>query len=287
MAPLPDRDLWDWPSSPLPVDGGIGVESRRGELAESWWSRRFVGVLESFALGGRMERGRRYARAGQLHTLDVRPGVIAAQVQGTRPTPYDVAITTAVPTEEQWAALEAQFRARVGFAARLLAGEVPPELEAAFAAAGVELLPARWSSLRARCSCPDPESPCKHIAAVLYVFADRLDRDPWLLLEWRGRTPEELLAHLLPADEPTDPRLPPWWPLRAGRARTALVAPPLPPAEAPDPPWRAITRLDWIRPALGDALSERALWDLYDRVLSNDEAVARRAAEEGAPFDSR
>ncbi len=98
--------------------------------------------------------------------------------------------------------------------AQLIAGEVPPELEAVFESAGVTLLPHRWSDLRAACSCPDGENPCKHIAAVLYVFADRLDDDPWILLSWRGRSRDQLLGHLR---APTPPgEIAPWWPLTPG-----------------------------------------------------------------------
>ena len=42
--------------------------------AASWWSRRFVDVLESYGLGSRMQRGRRYARAGQVLSFDVQAG---------------------------------------------------------------------------------------------------------------------------------------------------------------------------------------------------------------------
>jgi uncharacterized Zn finger protein len=133
-----------------------------------------------------------------------------------------------------------------------MAGEVPPELEAAFDAAGVLLLPSAWRQLTASCSCPDFENPCKHIAAVLYVFADQLDRDPWLLVTWRGRTRAELLAHLSAttgpgAGEGTD-ALPPWWPLRPdqptatiGRAALGARFDELSP---PDPPQRVLDRLD-------------------------------------------
>ncbi|QBI52069.1 hypothetical protein EKD16_01260 [Streptomonospora litoralis] len=41
--------------------------------------------------------------------------------------------------------------------------------------------------------CPDWGYPCKHAAAVLYTLADRLDRDPFLLLAWLGRDRETLL----------------------------------------------------------------------------------------------
>ena len=165
-------------------------------MAESWWSRRFVEVLESYGLGTRLQRGRRYARAGQVLSLDISPGLLAAQVQGSRRTPYLVTIGVTAPSDRQWRVVDAALRDRVGLAAHLLAGEVPEELEEVFRQAKAPLFPERWRDLKARCSCPDSANPCKHIAAVLYLFADRLDADPWLVLEWRGRTRDDVLAAL-------------------------------------------------------------------------------------------
>lgn len=180
------------------------------------------------------------ARAGQVLSFDVRPGMLVAQVQGSRPTPYVVTAAATSPTVEQWAGVDRALAARVGFVARLLAGEVPPDLEAVFHDASVELFPVSWSTLDARCSCPDRENPCKHIAAVLYVFADQLDDDPWLLLAWRGRTRDQLLGPLRArtgAVPPTgDSVVAPWWPFGDGarlpvglRADGAIVEPPDPP----------------------------------------------------------
>ena len=181
---------------PLPAADGLATSKQRGAMAATWWSRRFVDVLESYGLGTRMQRGRRYARAGQVLSFDVQPGIIVAQVQGSRRTPYVVTVAVAQPTAEQWASVDAALASRVGFVARLLAGEVPADLEDVFRDAAVELFPPSWSTLDARCSCPDWENPCKHIAAVLYLFADRLDGDPWLLLAWRGRGRDQLLDPL-------------------------------------------------------------------------------------------
>lgn len=219
------RRRWDDPwqkypaSKPLPAEGGLTTSRRRGAMAEAWWSRRFVEVLESYGLGARMQRGRRYARAGQVLSLDVRTATIAAQVQGSRRTPYLVTISLPEPTAQQWNAIDEAMRSKIGFVARLLAGEVPNDLEAVFQTAGVALFPRTWSELRADCSCPDWENPCKHIAAVLYVFADQLDGDPWLLLAWRGRTREQVLEPLRgPASAgPTPGEVAPWWPFTAGR----------------------------------------------------------------------
>jgi uncharacterized Zn finger protein len=51
---------------------------------------------------------------------------------------------------------------------------------------------------------------------VLYVFADQLEADPWLLLAWRGRARDDLLAPLRAraGAEAIGPTVPvaPWWP---------------------------------------------------------------------------
>lgn len=214
------RGPWFEPSVPRPVEGGLATSKQRGAMAATWWSQRFVQVLESYGLGARMQRGRRYARQGQVISLDVEAGLVTARVQGSRATPYRVEIAWPALGSAEWTSVASAFAARAGFAARLLAGEVPPDLEAVFESAGVPLFPRQWSHLRAHCSCPDWENPCKHLAAVLYVFADRLDDDPWLLLAWRGRDRKAVLGGLRvqrrPAAGPRDDRLPAWWPFQAG-----------------------------------------------------------------------
>ena len=182
------------PSVPLKTEDGIATSKQRGPMAASWWSCRFIEVLESYGLGARMQHGRRYARTGQVVSLEVASGIIAAQVQGSRRTPYVITVALREPTEQQWKRIDDAMRAKVGFVARLLGGEVPSDLEEVFTAAGLSLFPVAWEDLRSTCSCPDWENPCKHIAAVLYVFADQLDRDPWLVLGLRGRSREEVLA---------------------------------------------------------------------------------------------
>lgn len=62
------------------------------------------------------------------------------------------------------------------------------------------------SELDQRCSCPDWEVPCKHLAATFYLLAEAFDADPFLILRWRGRDREPLLRRLreLRADGPAD-----------------------------------------------------------------------------------
>ena len=209
-------------SKPIPVDGGVVTSKKRGAMAATWWSQRFTTVLESYGLGSRMQRGRRYARAGQVLSVEVASGRLAARVQGSRSRPYQVIAGLPAPTATQWERITDAMRAKVGFVARLLDGDMPPELEELFTATGVALFPKSYGALRAQCTCPDPENPCKHIAAVLYVFADRLDVDPWLLLAWRGRTRDQLLGPLAQmATEAHAATVAPWWPFPPGPLRVS------------------------------------------------------------------
>ena len=266
---------WDspWPSfpvsAPIRVEGGLAARSRRGAIATTWWSKRFIEVLESFGLGNRLQRGRGYARAGQVLTLDVSAGLIAAQVQGSRRVPYLVTLDSTPPNDRQWRVVDAALRSRVGLAAHLLAGDVPAELEDVFAQAKAPLFPFHWRDLKARCSCPDSANPCKHIAAVLYLFAERLEDDPWLLLQWRGRTQDEVLAAigLAGRDADDDPTLPPWWPLRPGEPLASHPVRALDGATGPaDPPNAVLARLDDVPAVAWKSPITDALRPFYDAV---------------------
>jgi uncharacterized Zn finger protein len=190
----------DWsrftPAKRIKVDDGLELRSRRGVIGESWWSRRFLSAVESILTGGRLTRGRTYARQGQVIDLGIGSGLAVAQVQGTRRTPYGVQITMPAASDERWEAIVETLAGQAGYAARLLAGELPHEIEDVFAQAGVALFPERGSHLITNCSCPDWATPCKHAAAVCYLMAEAFDDDPFLLLAFRGREREALLAEL-------------------------------------------------------------------------------------------
>ncbi|HEX3199503.1 MAG TPA: SWIM zinc finger family protein [Propionibacteriaceae bacterium] len=187
---------WYPPSRPRTVENGLKARTSRGEIGSTWWSRRFIDVLESFAMGSRLTRGRTYARKGQVISLDVLPGEVRAMVQGSRVRPYRVSIGLPVFPELVWAKAEIALSEQALPSAKLLAGQVPPDLEELFAAAGAPLFPSRVGELDVRCSCPDWEVPCKHLAATFYLLAEAFDDDPFLILRWRGRDREALLGRL-------------------------------------------------------------------------------------------
>jgi len=181
---------------PLPAQGGIQARSRRGPIGETWWSQRFIELLESFGVGSRLKRGRTYARAGQVVELEVEPGLVLAKVQGSRYSPYRVRIRGKVLSEHQWRRVEKAMAAQALPLAKLLAGEMPHDIEELFASCKLTLFPRSKRELTASCSCPDWANPCKHVAAVYYLLAERFDENPFLIFAWRGREQDELVERL-------------------------------------------------------------------------------------------
>ncbi|HEX6553346.1 MAG TPA: SWIM zinc finger family protein [Ktedonobacteraceae bacterium] len=202
-----DRDYWDYyePSIPKRVEGGIKTRSERGEIGETWWSKRWIKVLESFSMGTRLTRGRSYARQGQVVSIDVEPGIVKAKVQGSQPRPYNVKIRLEPLTDQDWDKVTEAMASQAIFAAKLLAGEMPQNIEEAFASVDISLFPTALSELHTDCSCPDWANPCKHIAAVYYLLAERFDEDPFLIFKLRGRTKEQIIAVLREKRAATSP----------------------------------------------------------------------------------
>jgi len=189
---------WDYyePTKPRAVKGGIKAQSKRGSFGESWWARRWIAVLESFDIGARLSRGRSYARKGQVMNVDVSKGAVKAKVQGSSSRPYNITIKIKALSRADWKKLSQALSHEAIFAAKLLVGEMPQEIEQVFTRTGLSLFPAKLRDLETDCSCPDWSNPCKHIAAVYYLLGEEFDRDPFLVFSLRGMGREELVELL-------------------------------------------------------------------------------------------
>ena len=198
MSPFapPGRGGGDWPryKPRLPGTGARRAAGRKA-FGATWWGREWVEAIEGRARldPNRLPRARTYARTGAVGELDVAAGEVTAPVQGSRRTPYEVRVRVRRFSDREWDLVTGALTGQLGHAAALLEGELVPEVVGDVRAVGLDLLPGP-GEVQPRCSCPDWADPCKHAAAVCYLVADELDRDPFLLFLLRGRNREELLA---------------------------------------------------------------------------------------------
>lgn len=168
----------------------------RNEFGSNWWSKKWNNAISSFTTSSRMDKGREYARAGNVLSIEVSKGEIEAEVQGGKLTPYKVNMEVDSFSKQQWEKIMSIMSKKAIFCAKLLNGEMPENIEEAFKESGVSLFPKKQIHLITECSCPDAANPCKHIAAVHYMLGLELDKDPFVILKLRGMDKEEFLKAL-------------------------------------------------------------------------------------------
>ena len=206
----PPNQWWSWEdrpesSSPLPADG-IKARTRAGQaFGQTWWGGKWIAALERLVNPGRLQRGRSYARKGQVLNIDFAGNRVESMVQGSRKDPYKVTIEIRLIENKDWQSVVNVMSSQAMFAAKLLAGEMPQDIEEAFNSARVALFPARTADLRTECSCPDYANPCKHISAVYYLLGEQFDADPFLLFQLRGRSKDQIIAELRERRRSTSP----------------------------------------------------------------------------------
>ena len=155
------------------------------KIAHSWWGSAWCENLERYAdYENRLERGRRYLRSGAVVDLQIEKGKVIAKVQGRKKTPYKTEIRISPVNEEKIQRIMKECGSQIDNLDRLLKGDFPKEMKEIFMEQD-GLFPAP-TEISFGCSCPDWALMCKHVAAVLYGIAMRLDEDPLLFFLLRG-----------------------------------------------------------------------------------------------------
>jgi len=177
---------------------GIRAQESRSGVGRSWWAKAWTHRLEAMGLKARLGRGKNYALSGQVTDLRIAGPRVEARVVGTRVEPYAITLDFRTPDEPARARIIAALKAEPMLIARLLADDLPAEVEGLFRAEGLDLFPGGKLGpgkydMTSACSCPDYANPCKHSTAVLLLLGEEVARRPLTLLELRGITQEDLV----------------------------------------------------------------------------------------------
>ncbi|MBE9006616.1 SWIM zinc finger family protein [Fortiea sp. LEGE XX443] len=166
------------------------------QASREWWSQRWLELLDSYRFKKRLERARNYARQGNVLSIEFKGAKVLAKVQGSEAEPYTVSLSLNSFSDEEWGYVIETMSKRALFAAKLLAGEMPQNIEEVFTANGLSLFPFTLGDVHSKCSCPDKVNPCKHVGAIYYQLGDRFSEDPFVLFQLRGRTKEQIISDL-------------------------------------------------------------------------------------------
>jgi len=158
----------------------------RQSFGKTWWGEQWLNALTQIDYDNRLPRGRSYANKGAVKDLQINAGTIKANVQGSRPKPYQVVIQAPAIAKADTVRLLDDVIQDPVLIARLLNRELDPAMLEKAKSLGLSLFPARWRDLKMTCSCPDWAVPCKHLAAVIYLLSREIDGNPFLVFSLRG-----------------------------------------------------------------------------------------------------
>lgn len=166
-----------------------------------------------------MVEGLEYARLGQTKKLTIGPSRADASVQGRGDRPYVTSLAFTPLNNEAWEKVVHAMAEGAIYAAKLLAGELPTNIEEVFAPLALKLFPTESTEITVSCSCSDfhaskalnspgaetPPSPslastttpwCKHICCIAYLLGQRFAQEPYLMFLLRGMEGKDLLERL-------------------------------------------------------------------------------------------
>ena len=260
------------------------------QFGHTWWGKQWLNSFNHIDHSNRLPRGKSYARNGKAHGIAIDGNTVTAKVDGSARRPYRVSVSvTSFTSQEKDIIVDAVINHPL-FLSQLLARELPPRVHETLSRQRIHLFPRSWHDMDAQCNCPDYAMPCKHIAAVIYLIANEIDQNPFLVFQLHGL---DLLARLqqegFTSEQPAREDIP------AVRALYQQLLPAPPAAAAQSPPVPDLSRIPECRDELLSLLTPNPLFypgkDFKELLRKTLRAKSKEAAKQltavlNAPEDS-
>ncbi len=167
-----------------------------GKYGNTWWGAQWLKALQGIDYSNRIPRGKTYANKGAVKDMLIEDGKIQAKVQGSQPRPYKQTLSVTPFSLVEKAQIVQAITENPFILSALLNKQLPNELLEEVNRLGIRLFPSSWQDMEAKCSCPDWAVPCKHLAAVIYVTVNEIDKNPFMVFLLRGLNVLEELQRL-------------------------------------------------------------------------------------------
>ena len=163
------------------------------KFGRTWWGKLWLNSFIGIDFQNRIPRGRLYANPTRVRSLEIKGTTVTAPVKGRRKHPYRVKVSLRPFTKTERSQILKAVNSNPFVLGDLLNGQLPADIHDLANERGINLLPKDWKSLNGTCSCPDWAVPCKHLAAVIYLLANEIDKNPFLIFRLHGM---DLLAEV-------------------------------------------------------------------------------------------
>ncbi len=151
------------------------------KFGTTYWGKKWLEALKGIDHSNRLPRGRTYATHGLAYDIQINNQKVTAKVRGSRLSPYSVDISLAGLSKDEKEIVRSSIRNSPSVLSQFLNRHLSQELHETLTQKNIKLFPSSWDDITAHCSCPDWAVPCKHIAAVIYLIANEIDKNPFLV----------------------------------------------------------------------------------------------------------
>ncbi len=159
-------------------------------------ARAFLAAVEPNASPEAWNEGMDFAVKGQTRSIEAVPGEVRAAVQDREYRAYPTVLRVETFLPSQWERIVDALIEQALHAAKLLAGEVPENIDEALSVADVELVPRDPQAYVGECRGSLQRPWGRHLCCVALLTADMLDTDPMLAFTLRGLAGDELIERI-------------------------------------------------------------------------------------------
>jgi hypothetical protein len=168
------------------------VQASGRDLAKTFWGKKWCENLARYSsLANRLPRGATYVRNGSVADLVIESGRVRAIVGGS--AAYTIQINIRTLDSRTWKSIQQDCACGIETLLELWQGRLSTQVMTRLTQTRGGLFP-EPGEISMSCSCPDSTVVCKHVAAVFYGVAVRLDQQPELLFRLRNVDHMELIS---------------------------------------------------------------------------------------------
>lgn len=166
------------------------------KVSKSWCSTRLTELFNGTDYSSFLSDCAEYSRRHKVLDFLITPGKASAKIQDNGSKLNKVEIIISEFDETVWDGVFATLVTKAYFIAKLLSGELPQEIENVFREVGVDLFPSSIDKIQIIYNGERIYDINKHVAAVVYRLAHRLEEDPFCVFLLRGCGREELISNI-------------------------------------------------------------------------------------------
>ncbi|HEX2866419.1 MAG TPA: DEAD/DEAH box helicase [Ignavibacteriales bacterium] len=165
----------------------------RSEFGRTWWGSAWIEALEKSEIDRmRLDEGKLQASKGNVKEVKIENREILAFVLDQEET-FRSKIRLVEFTEEEKQQVKNIIKENPSLVSDLSLGRLPEKILELMNEKGIPLFPSNWQRVISSCTCRENVNPCRHRAAVYYLFANEVDKNPSLLFNLRGITTESFM----------------------------------------------------------------------------------------------